>query len=515
MAAALLMMLVSGLFISSWITLMGSRAQQVSYLEDALKRRLAVESSKSFVWQLAEEKAFDPDSKVNANVQAILGSNAGGLHTSDGWNKLNVYTSAETHGAMTTVFPFNPAGMRPGASFINVEQLQRPTSLTTVDRFNSYLFLKTYPPMLAGDLLTFYKKPDLESTQIDIQNTADQNTYWIVDGRVVIRHPVSFFAKTTPNPLQLSFRSKSLYIQSHDPYGARLMLGTSTAGAKMLPSNAPAIPSTTGPSGLNLASTAKYDSTLDVIRNDRNPDNSLWHFMNREKTAGRSDLAVLDVFTKTAPESGAYWMEEQTNPTYPPPGWPKGYAPRWRVLWIQMNHPQLPHLWINEEVVDQVILKGQTTSTQFANAGAMTPVMIGMMRVGADPLQHIHFEGENNRRLVLGVKSWNRDNLFFHWEKTPIAGPEFRNRCVLINEGHNVFLTMPTNVTQTVRWIGGVMTNWTFKRFDKSTTASRLLFTPDSDSTVTTPTPPGPPFASFIPRDAWLESYFLPVPPSS
>jgi hypothetical protein len=73
---------------------------------------------------------------------------------------------------------------------------------------------------------------------------------------------------------------------------------------------------------------------------------------------------------------------------------------------------------------------------------------------------------------------------------------------------------LPSQMTRTVRWIGGVMTNWTIKRRAAGgNNPSRLLFTSDSDPAVPAATNVGPAFASFLPRDAWLETYFLPVAP--
>lgn len=514
MAAALLFMLTAGLFLSSWVSLLSARAQQVSYLEDASRRRLSVESSRLLSWQCAEEKAFDPGGDLAGGQDGILGASAGGTSTFDGWADLNVFTSTTTPGAMTTVFPYNYTGLRSSTAFLTTERLRRPSSLTAVDDFNNYLFLKTYPPFLAGEIFVVCRKPDSAITEIDVAaNTASHNAQWIVQGRSVVRHPLSLFARTTPSPLQLPLRSRSLYVQSHDPYGARLVCGTDLNGARMLPSNLSAVPSTTGPVSDDDAQ--QFGGYLNVVRNDHNPDNSIWHFMDREKAAGRSDFASIEVFSKSASATGPWWMEEQGDPTYKPPNWPSGYPPRLRVLVIQLNDPNLPHMRI-QGVVDQIIFKGQTSGAQFDNAGAMTPVMFTLVPAGDNgpSVRDIRFERENNRRIVLGVNNWNAAPLDISWEADPISGAEHRWRCAFINEYHTVMVNLPVNVTRTVRWIGGVMTNWTFKRrASGGTNASRLTFTADSDPSVPAGTPSGPAFATFLPRDGWLESYFFPVPP--
>jgi hypothetical protein len=82
---------------------------------------------------------------------------------------------------------------------------------------------------------------------------------------------------------------------------------------------------------------------------------------------------------------------------------------------------------------------------------------------------------------------------------------------VLVNEYQTLMFNMPSTLTRNVRWIGGVMTNWTIKRrASGGTTASRLIFSPDTDTSVPQTVATGPGFATFLPRDAWQETYFTP-----
>jgi hypothetical protein len=523
MAAALLLMIVSGMFMTAWVSLLSSRSAQVGFMETILKRRISVENSRQFAWECALEKAFDPGSNLSSGTSGTLGASFGGLSSHDGWSALNIYTSTRTPGAMTTVFPYNYTGMRPMSSYLSTEQLKRPSSLTAVDDFNAYLFLKTYSPVLAGDLLTYFRKPEgssYNSRQIEVMSTAVSNALWTVEGRTVIRDNASFFARTTPSPMQLPFYTRSLYIQSHDTYNSRAILGTTTNAAgtatRLLPSNLPAVPSTTGP--VSSDTDDRFAGYLNVVNNALNPDNSLWHFMQRESLAGRGSFVEIDVFSRVGTSASAYWMEDHTGnpddqPLHPPFDYSlsRNYI---RTLYIRLGHPDLPHLRISGNSVDQIVLLGQTSTSTLEAAGAMRPIMIAIDKDESRPLNDITLVDDNNRRIVVGLKVARPSNrgLYMNWLRSTASIASHDWRMVFINEGQLVTLKLPASLSQNVRWIGGVMTNWSFKRyFADGTSLSRLRFV--SDASVSTLTPASPSLASLLPRDAWLESYFLPTPP--
>jgi len=525
MAAALMLMVVSGIFVTSWVVLMSTRASQVSYLETVIERHVGLENSRLLAWQCANTQALTPDSTLAGSKDILLGKNIGGINTNTGWTNLNVYTSDSTPGGMTTVFPYNYTGPCPGVTYLNVARLVRPSADTAgnIDDFNAWQFLKTMPPLLNGDVFCIYRKPDNVTTELDVyasvgSGSTGHNASWTVLGRTVLHDPRSLFVRSTPSPLQLPFLTKSIYIQSPtrvDPPSIPYpVYGTDLNGKTLVPSNMPVVPSTTGPN--DTSGVSDFRGYLNVIQNNNNPDNSLWHFQDREASSGRTPTITIDVESVFNSSTEAYWIAEQTTPTYPPPGWPSGYDTKLKVLFIKLDSQYLKNMRIYG-VVDQIIFVGQSNAVAFANAAYLKPVIITIMPNGPNGrwVRDVRFERENNRRHVLAFKDDNGRPVEFSWVNNPIPpGTEFRWRCVLVNEYQTLMFNMPSNLTQNIRWLGGVMTNWTIKRRAAGgSNASRLLFTSDSDPAVPAATNNGPAFSTFLPRDAWLESYFAPVAP--
>ncbi len=524
MAAALMLMIVAGLLVSSWVNIMNVRSVQVSFMEDIARRRIGVESSRLLGREMSFDKHFTRNNTVAGNQNIVLEKDTGSINSHDGWTNLNIYSSTAFPGdGLNTVYPYNYAGFRPSLSYLITERLSRPASGTAgnIDNFTSWHFLKTLPPVLGGDVFNVYRKPDGVTTELDIyrdvassSSGTGHHAYWTVQGRTVIRHPPSLFVASTPSPLKIPFRTSSLYIQSQsvvEPPGLPYPIyGANADGADMLPSNLPVIPSTTGPVG--GTGDRRYLGYLNVVKNDDNTDNSLWHFQDREKTAGRTDTVSVEVSGVFNSSTEASWIAEQATPTYNPPGWPSGYGAKLRVLFIKLDSPYLKNMRIYG-VVDQIIFVGQANAAALEAAAAMKPVIITIMPSGFKGpwIRDIRFERENARRHVLAFKDDLGRPVELSWVSSPIAGNDYRWRGVLVNEYQTLMFNMPSTLTRNVRWIGGVMTNWTIKRrASGGTTASRLIFSPDTDTSVPQTVATGPGFATFLPRDAWQETYFTP-----
>ncbi len=515
MVFALIMMVVAGLFIGATASLMSNRAMQASYLDVAMKRRIAMENSKAFNQQFMLERTFNVGNTVLPLQTGRFDNDWGGVNTGSGWTNLRAFASTSLPGTLATVYPYNYTGLRPSGSYLITQKTTRPSVLTEVDAFTAYSFLKTFTPGLGGDPLVVYRKPANAPDQIELADKG-AGLSLKVNGRAVIRDPDSFFAPSTANPFELPIRVKSLYIQKHSAT-RKLFCKESVDGEDIPPSNLAASRSTNGPTPSTVTAADLYDGTLNVIDNASNPDNSLWHFMAREKAAGTGDYVTITSKAATGISTDPWHIVSYktsdapaVQPLFPPPSYPRGYGATYHVLTINLDHPSLPHLRIHG-VIDQIVLMGQTGAA-LASAATLPPVMITMVPNGASPNDFINLQcvNENNRRMVVGVQDNRQTTLDVYWNGSSASPTSINWRMVLINENRTIWANLPSSITKKVIITGGVMTNWSFKRRGNGS-ADRLTLTPDNN-----PEPAGasgPRFSSLLPRDGWMENYFLPTPP--
>ena len=472
------------------------------------------------------------DSNLGGGVSLVSdGTKAwGGIDTYGGWAGMSLYAPPPENTFpyatnYVNVHPYNVTGLHPGPTFLTTGLFRRPGLFqaaseaainadpttrfaVTMNDFNSYLFLRSICPCLAGDGVVVYRKPDVESGETELASNIQ------VNGRLVVRDPSCFFNSSNVDlgaKIKLGTRCKSLYIQKYDDRNR--ITGTDTSGLEIMPSNMPAVPSTYGPTA---ASTDLYRGDLDITKNDKNTDNSLWHIQQREATAGTSPLQTISAGTVFGLTSDPVYIRDETNPPYPPPSWPSGYPHIWKVLYINVDHANLPNLRVYG-VVHQIVFLGQTTKTAYDNAATMMPrSVIVIPDATGRTVQDLAFERENSRPLIVAAKGNRHERLDVFWTGHTIpsvATPLTVDwRLIFINEYRQVTV-YPPNVggVNAVSIVGGILTNWSVKRIDAGA-ASTFAITPDwlVDGNANSFT-----LASLLPRDAWLENFFqlVGVPP--
>ena len=533
LVVAMVMTMLGGLFIAGWMGLASMRAAYASNSEYAARRRLMLENSKAMTAQVARQNAMAAHNVLITGPTFVSdGTNTwGGVDLNGGWASLSVYVPPpdvtfpySTY--YTYVHPYNPTGLHPGASFLNTQVFTRPVIYQAVDPtvisadptyrldatmndFSAYLFLKGICPALAGDGLVVYRKPAAESAEIELASNM------LINGRLVVRDPAVFFNNSNVNlgaKIRLGTRTKSLYIQKLDERNR--ITGTDLTGLELLPSNMPTVPSTYGTTPTTVTTADLYRGDLNITQNNSNTANSLWHIQQREADAGRSALQTVSAGAVFGLITDPVYIRDETNPPYPPPAWPSGYPLIWKVLYINLDHPDLPNLRIYG-VVNQIVFLGQGNKAAYDAAATMTPRSVIVIPDAAGrTVQDFAFERENNRPLIVAAKGNRRERLDMFWTGHTIpavATPLTVDwKLIFVNEYRQVSV-FPPNVggVNAVAIVGGFLTNWSIKRLDAGA-AANFAITPNwlTDGDLNSFK-----LASLLPRDAWLETFFQLTPP--
>lgn len=520
LAIALVMTMLGGIVMASWVTIGFARSMQAASAEQAVKRRLSLGNSKALTRQFGHEQLFQSGNSIAGNLTDALGSGSwGSMNTDSGFLNIQPFGNHPETGyplpgymdlvfpyEIDTVFPYNHTGLRPGPSFISTHRLIRAPLDDSIDPYNHFVFVKAASPLASGDALTFYQKP--AGVTAEIQAAVNMQ----VRGRLVVRDPRSFFPLDYANLGQkrrLLIRSGSFYVQKHDE--RNLMTGTSLSNSEITSINLPAMPSTNGYSD-SLDMPSAYEGQLNVVNNPGNPRNSLYHKQQEEFDSGTTPLLVLN---SPLPYGSAadpvqiiqYNALGEPPVAVKPPGYPSGYPIPWTIAYIRLGHASLPNIRITD-AVHQVVFDGQDSSAAYNAAANMEPRIILIQSSSSAFPRLIYFRKENRRSILLGVKhSATSATLDLRWvgPVTPgvADGMTLDWRLYFINESRPCMNYMPTGSLR-VAITGGVMTNWSFLRSDAGA----------SDQFTLTPVwNPSYRLASLLPKDAWLESYFTLVEP--
>ncbi len=579
---AMVMTALGGLFMVGWVSLCSMRAAYAANAPLAAERRLALQNSKAYGRELALERALLASSTLTALQTGSLSTGWGALDTDLGWSGLQAYSMPSTPftapyqvshsstGHYTSSFPFNNNGLRPGDSFVSVQRLARPTSAGPavanlqspggspnyydggIDRYYHYLILKTICPCLAGDGFVIYRKPASALTEAafgkpNASKPGGRDAYsLLVNGRVVVRDPASYFDSSTVSrggTRYVGIASKSLYIQKHDPNNRIIgsdYSGTSASPLDLRPLDLPATASTTGPYDVAPATFTTnhlYRGELNVINNPSHTNNSLYHIQQRELTAGRATLLDITTNNNFGTSADAIWLSTVdastgASPPVKPNDWSSGGYSLYRTLYIRTSRADLPHLRIQNGLVNQIIFIGCTSDADYTTAGTLDPRILLLLPHPTSPppgvTEDFHFIGESNRRLILGVKDSLALNIDSYWSQanatvTAALGPTINAhtattanpdaatsldwRLIFINEGRHLTLWTTDQYLGSIKaaLCGGFMTNWSIERLATEPSPLAITITPDWSASYT--------LATLAPRDGWLENYFMLVQP--
>jgi hypothetical protein len=489
MLATLMFALAGTIVITAWISLLGARLQQ--------SERMGVEVQRHTIWgntrAINQQYAFTWAMRDNVTRSLSSATLSGwGGSDADSFTAFQAFrSSVRPSSTTTTSYPFNNIRNTPTSdSGVFFARTTADSDSSQTEHLSFFNYFKTYPSSLLGDLLVIHKK-----------NTSAGNDYYFsdniqVNGRVVIWDPTA----QTEN-----LRAESSINLTKT--GTNTVRNTAVTPAEILPQNFASSVATTAGYGGSGTPTAVSNGTLNLINNGDFAPGSVRHIMEATGTAGSTWMNCttgsntstnIETDSASGSSTSAVQVKLEGTVTYAlPTTSPYGYTKsgNLNVLIARLRNASLKHLRVTSGV-EQLVLEGQTNTSDYNAAGALDPVIIWLEQADC---RDIRFIGENNRPLILATGRGNGATLYSAFHGTSlVAGGPLRWRLHWINEYRLPYLHVVSSGVN-VQLIGGIRTDW-------------ALYTTDSGSnvrfTLTRETSPGD-LETMLPRDGWLEPYVL------
>lgn len=488
MLAVLAFIMVGSIMISASIVLMGARLQQSERLETEVKRHVtwgntkAINQQYAFTWALRDAVTRPP---CTATLSGWGGSDASVIADLSAFR-----SSTRPSNATVNSFPFNNIRNVPTSdNGVFFERTTADSDSSQTEHLSFFNYLKTYPSPLLGDLLIVHKKNSTASGFYLSDNIQ-------VNGRVVLWDTAAE---------SINLRAESCLNMTKT--GTNTVKNTAVSPATIAPQNFPAAVSVTAGFGGTGTPTAVSNGTLKLINNTDFTPGSVRHIMEATGTAGATWMNCTTGTTtainicSTATSGGSSsdtQVKLEGTPTYSlPTTSPYGYSKsgNLNVLVVRLKNSTLKHLRVSSGV-EQLVLEGQSTSTDYNNAGTLDPVIIWLEQ---SDCRDIRFINENNRRLILATGRGSGATVYaaFHGSSIVSGGP-LRWRLQWINENRIPYLHVISSSVN-VLLTGGLRTDSPVYTTD---TGSSVRFTLQRE------TDPGD-LETMLPRDGWLEPYIL------
>ena len=465
MLVALMIMGVVTMGVAAWVSIVNGRTSYTESLEDSMRRRVALENSRSiteeYLYNVAALSSGAPAASFPLDPSATPNPNPPfNANQPDIVEQVAIAASGSGPLQETSVAPtgrVNRLGFADSNdcyhTFYNA--LLGRGSVQTTRRFE----LRSRSPILYGDLVIL-NTPTI--TPGDFRFKGNIN----VKGRTVIWRPDLITQDTD------SLFTSDDYVLMTDNYGAYPIFNSN--GDQVRPSNFPATPIT---SGAIAADANGYDGRLSTVHNEYDTINSL-HGRLGSNPINASGLVTS--FERGVSSNGSGSIS------------------------INLLDPALSRVFIENDT-QTIVLNGQSTDTDFDYAGTLQPVLIvinqdALTQRNLDTIELTH---RNNRRLIVGVKkvltvggSDSDLRVVYRWMNTATAtNPGTTWRLITIAENVEVrFRHYATDSDVTI--YGGVRTDGGFHSHNGIT----RTFTIERERD-----PAG--LATLLDRNVWLESY--------
>ncbi|MFZ4763524.1 MAG: hypothetical protein ACOYMN_01120 [Roseimicrobium sp.] len=485
MLVILILVACGSIFLTAALHLMAARLQQTERMATAVQRHLiwsntqAINNQYAYRWPLRD------------NVTRVLStatlSGWGGMDA-DAFTNFSVYRSTVRPSNTTSnSFPFNNITYLPTAD--NGTFFARTTGdsdSSQVEHLTIYNYLKTYPTPLLGDVLIIHKRGGGTGTY-------DFDNDFRINGRVVVLDDTAVTS---------SLRATSCLSR----YATTAVTTLDNAGtALQLPQNFPTGRYVTAGHGGTAAPGAVRDGTLKMCNNTDFTPGSIRHIMEATGAQNTTWRAVTGTST---------FGNAATDPIAVTSGPPSVTVPTGAAEYaytvsgtackeciIRLDKTTLTHVRI-DSAIDNLIIYGTGDAAVYTNMATMSPIIIW---VDQKNLRGIYVKGESPRRVILACGNGDGTGTI------PALYMQFLNNAGigasstladfyfhLILQGRKLWLDPGTNSGVTLT--GGIRTNSPLKCTDNG---NSVRFTFERD------TSPPAALISLMPRDGWLEPYFL------
>ena len=494
--AVIIFIMVGTFAVTAFIHLLGARLQQVERMGIGVKRHVvwgnteAVNQQYAYTWTLRDNVTRTASTATLAagTVPAYADALTWGGVNADAFTSFSPYRTTQRASTATISYPFNNLRVPPttDSSVFYLRTLAEGDD-SQIEHLSIYNYQKSYPAPLLGDLLIVHKKA------AGATGTYDLDSNFRVDGRVVIYDGTAVTANVRATACMQAVAASTNTTKTND------------GSATLLPENYPARPTATAGYGGTSVPTAVTNGTLKLINNTDFTAGSIRHTLEAGGTStwmtcSTSSASSTNVETDGTSGSSTSdtQVKQESSVTYAlPTTSPYGYSKsgNLNVLIVRLKNSTLKHLRVTSGV-EQLVLEGQTSTTDFNNAGNLAPVIIW---VEQNDLRDIRFVGENNRPLILATGPGTGATIYmgFHGTSLVTNGP-LRWHLQLISEYRPLYFNCPSSSIN-VELTGSIRTDWILNCTDTGSTARIFLVRDASPGNLVT----------MLPRDAWVEPYVL------
>ena len=513
--SVIMLIMVTTIMSTAALSLLGARLQQSERLGVGIQRHVSWRNTKAINQQYAYTWAMR-DAVSRTLSTATLTATTGYVTPQREWggqdadliSNLSAFRSTTRPSNLSTVtYPYN--NIRNVPTVDNGVYFSRTTAdsdATQSEHIFFYNFLKTYPTTLLGDLLLVHKRPSGASGSYELSDNLR------VDGRVVI---------WDANAITENVRAQSCFC-AH-PTAARTTKN-SGGSALLMPENDRATPNATAGYGGSSQPYAVADGTLRMVDNADFPAGSIRHIVEASGSytqhtgpvlgsgvtgligsllGGIVDLSAIlptsadpVIISRTTlnklllPSAAGSTISQLLPPL-------SGSTSLLNIGVIIAHHPNLPNLRMTGNL-DLVIILGEILPLGITNTGNLPPRIIWVDQ-NSKP-RHVIFVGESDRKLVFVTGRGNGQDTYvgFLGVTQLLLGGPLRWRLQWINEFTRMNV-VPPPIFSYLECTGSIRTDWTFACTD-SGNSDKLVLRRDTN-------PSG--LESLMPRDGWLEPYFL------